>query len=351
VYTSSLALELIGTVVTESDGSIFDRKRLMITDIRPREISGYSLIDWKVMFQHLVNMMRKYLYDLLLELASPYQGGLIIAVVLGNTEWLADSRQPYFKVTGTLHILAASGQNIALVLLMVEPLIPIILPIKLRGLMLLVVVWMHLILVGLQPSVTRAGLMASLALLSKYMFFSQYRSFYGLCLTAGVLLIFRPEWIISMGFILSLCATAGIILLYPLIIDLIGDIVALFSADKVQKKLKTNTTISSYIIESLSAGISAQVLTFPIIFSKIGSVQLLSFIPSMLVGWLVPLIINGSAVSIVLASVLSCCRMVQPVSDLVATILLWLPADLFLHALQFLSNYNWGDLTNPWLEQ
>jgi hypothetical protein len=124
-----------------------------------------------------------------------------------------------------------------------------------------------------------------------------------------------------------------------------------FHIKMLSTKLDDGNTIRSYIVESLAAGISAQAATFPIIFSKIGTVQLLSFIPSTIVGWLVPLLINGTVVSVALSALLSCCSIAKPLTQLTGSLLLWIPADLFLHTLQYLSRYSWGVVSNPWLEQ
>lgn len=343
-YRNTEALLVSGRVDQSGDTDVFTRKRLMITEIRPYSLSVSSLYDWRYIVPGRVKRFRTRLYTLLQENLSPYHSAIIIAVVLGNTDWLTKSVKPYFEVTGTLHILAASGQNIALVASMVESISPKSFSKRSKGLLIIGVVVAYLCVVGLQPSLMRAGVMSFQAIGARYLIYRQYNPAFGLVLTIGALLIIRPEWIISIGFYLSILATLGIIFIYPKLLNKIHTVIAL-SSNKVKI---SDTTIGRYLIENFTVGIAAQLATFPILFYFFGSVPLLAFIPSAIVGWILPLLMNLSFVGIFLLSMLSLLSHSHYLSEVVAILILWLPADLFIQLLRVLAHYHWGVINSSW---
>lgn len=343
-----MAVIVTGRVAHDTDESIFHRKRLIVENIEPYSFQLYSLNDWKLYLQHVRQNSRQFIFKLLLERIPPYQAGLIIALVFGDTQWLFPSIQPYFETTGTLHILAASGQNIALVLLMVEPLIPPFVTNNIKGTVLVLVALLYVIVVGNQPSLMRALSMAYFSICSRYFLHRQYKAMYSLVISVFLLLLWRPEWIIAIGFWLSVCATSGIIILYSTFQEVI---------DAFLRKIRRifpilnkfhSTTMSSYMVASSAAGMAAQLATLPIIFTQIGAAQLFSFIPTAVVSWIIPSMIFFTLLLILLA----CVAMVIPAIDKIVTVFalvaVYMPVDFFIFLLRVASYFKWGELTNPW---
>lgn len=351
-YQTSSALAIVGRVEPVSDEAIFRRKRLIITEISSYRLSLFSPKDWNLLMQHYLLSSRQYLYSLLLESLGKYYGGLVIAVVLGNTDWLVESIQPYFEITGTLHILAASGQNVALVMMALESILPTHLNRMWKGTVYLVGVAAYLGIVGLQPSITRAAAMAAIQLFSRYYFLVQYNVMYSLFLSTGILLLLRPDWVTSIGFLLSVLSTLAIILLFPIFEASCIKLIKKMIVFRNLKQLKEETTMRSYIIESIAAGLAAEVATLPILLAQFGSAQTLAFIPSLAVGWVVPIMMNGTLLLVLVTSLLRLLLIPihggQMISHTLALILVTIPTDIFLGILSYMSRFNWGTVTNPW---
>lgn len=348
-YRAGVGITVLGRVDRGSDEGVFKSKRLMIESIEPYSSPAVSLKYWSLLTQHHIQLARGSIYRIFQQYLPPYQAGLVLALVFGTTEWLASSVEPYFEVTGTLHILAASGQNISLLLLLIDPLVPRALPTKLKGTVLLLACFSYLTIVGLQPSLLRATVMAALLLYSRYFVSAQHSALYSLLVSSFLILLLRPEWLMSIGFLLSVAATLGIIVLYPKIAALFSRVMHCFQSTVVVNPQNDKNTMSLYIIESTSAGVAAQLATFPILFTQIGVVQWLAFIPSTVVAWMLPLIMSGSFMLVAVGGISTWLQFAQPLSKATA-LLIWLPADLFAQVLEQLAKLPWGEVRNPWLE-
>ena len=147
-------------------------------------------------------------------LAGPERGGLLAALVLGGAQvQLPDSLRQSFRVAGLSHALAASGFHLSVLLgaaLSIGRLLPrtgrlAVAALALAG---------FLLLAGPQPSVVRAVLMGSTALLIRESG-ERSRGFGVLLLTLNGMLLLHPAWAQSLGFQLSAAATAGLILTAP----------------------------------------------------------------------------------------------------------------------------------------
>jgi competence protein ComEC len=146
---------------------------------------------------------------------EPKRGGLLPGLVVGDTSRLPPEVQDDFRAAGMTHLTAVSGSNVALVV----------------GCLLLILRWCRagpkvsaaacavgvvgfVILARPSPSVLRAAVMGSLALLALASG-RQRAAFPALCATVVALLAIDPGLAVDAGFALSVCATAGLLLLAP----------------------------------------------------------------------------------------------------------------------------------------
>lgn len=135
--------------------------------------------------------------------------GLLIGDDGDHPEHLVDA----FRAAGMGHLVAVSGQNVALVLAWVAPLIAG----RRRSVRLVVIVLVvatFAFVTRLEPSVVRAAVMAIIvrgaATLGR-----DFGAGRALLATASVLLIIDPFLLRSVGFVLSVAATAGLVWLTP----------------------------------------------------------------------------------------------------------------------------------------
>jgi competence protein ComEC len=131
-------------------------------------------------------------------------------VVGDDREQTPETRDDFFG-SGLAHLLAVSGQNVAFVLALVEPVVRRLDP-RLRLMAVAAVLVVFATITRFEPSVLRATLMAGLAVFAATI----GRPVAGvrvLALTVCALLVLDPFLVHSLGFGLSVCASAGIVLL------------------------------------------------------------------------------------------------------------------------------------------
>jgi competence protein ComEC len=141
------------------------------------------------------------------------QAGLLMGLALGDTSMLDPGDEEHFRATGLGHLLAVSGENVAMVL---APILGLAILLRLGGWGRFLLgggaVLFFVVLTGGEPSVMRAGVMAWLVLLGALL--GRPRS------TATILggailalLVWDPTLVNSIGFQLSVAATAGMVAL------------------------------------------------------------------------------------------------------------------------------------------
>ena len=140
---------------------------------------------------------------------------IVAGIVLGDDQGLSDELRGRFRASGLYHLLAVSGQNVALVaggvlatawLLGVSRIAAEVAALAAIG--------AYVLAVGAQPSVVRAGVagwLASLAWLAGRL----PDRWYALVLGALVLLAWNPYTLLDPGFQLSVAAVAAIFVLAP----------------------------------------------------------------------------------------------------------------------------------------
>ena len=151
-------------------------------------------------------------------LASGVSGerrAVLLGIVLGEDEGLDQDLRDEFRASGLYHLLAVSGQNVALVaggVLLVAWLLGI--P-RMAGQMgALAAIGAYVLAVGAQPSVVRAGVAGGLASLA-WMCARERDRWWFLLLGALVLLAWSPYNLLDPGFQLSFVAVAAIFTLVP----------------------------------------------------------------------------------------------------------------------------------------
>lgn len=158
--------------------------------------------------------IREYLLDGYYRYLSPKRAALLGGFVLGERKDIPEEVAQLFSDTGTLHLMAVSGSNVAIVAGFCLWLMKRIS----RGLRIMITILVLVIFSFLtrnEPSVMRATIMAIIGLLG----FSQSRNpdYLGLLGFAGlILLIIKPLWLFNIGFQLSMLASAGIIYGVPI---------------------------------------------------------------------------------------------------------------------------------------
>ena len=146
------------------------------------------------------------------------QAAVAVGVVTGDRSSMSDEVIDHFKKSGTYHLLAISGQNIALLV----GIIMLALGGGRRRLSLFVTLVVIALLAsyaaftGAAPSVVRASAMGATMLLGPVVG-RRYDPAAALCMTAAIMLALDPDVLLDAGFQLSFAAMAGIATVTPLL--------------------------------------------------------------------------------------------------------------------------------------
>ncbi len=135
--------------------------------------------------------------------------------VLGEDEGIPQQTVEDFRRAGLSHLLAVSGQNVALLSLLAMPFLAALgMPLRARLVWILAAIAVYVPLAGAGPSVVRAGVMGALGVLATLVGRPSSR-LYALAVAAVVTLGIDPRLGADVGWQLSFAAVLGIALLGP----------------------------------------------------------------------------------------------------------------------------------------
>jgi competence protein ComEC len=135
--------------------------------------------------------------------------------VLGEDEEIDPRTIEDFRRSGLSHLLAVSGQNVALLALLAMPVLGAFgIPLRARLVWVLALIAVYVPLTGAGPSIQRAGVMGALTVLAALAGRRASR-LYGLAIAAIVTITIEPRIASDVGWQLSFAAVVGILLLGP----------------------------------------------------------------------------------------------------------------------------------------
>jgi len=141
------------------------------------------------------------------------EAALARGFVLGEDEQIDSQTTEDFRRAGLSHLLAVSGQNVALLALLAMPVLAALgMPLRTRLVWVLALIAVYVPLAGAGPSIQRAGIMGGLSVLATLSGRRASR-FYTLVFAAAVLLVLEPGIAADVGWQLSFAAVLGILLL------------------------------------------------------------------------------------------------------------------------------------------
>ncbi|HEX9416881.1 MAG TPA: ComEC/Rec2 family competence protein [Gaiellaceae bacterium] len=225
------------------------------------------------------------------------RAAVIAGVVLGADEGLSKGLRDRFRSSGLYHLLAVSGQNVAIIaggLLLLAWLLGI--PRWAGHLGVLGGIGAYVLAVGLQPSVVRAGIAGALASLAWLAARPRDRWYFLLVAAAG-LLAWNPYNLLDPGFQLSFAAVASIFVIVP----------------RLERRL-AGYPVPRWLATVLAVSTACGLVTAPILWLDFGRVPLFSVLGNALAEPAVPPLLGLGIVSAV----------VHPLLPGVAASLAWL---------------------------
>ena len=143
----------------------------------------------------------------------PFPESSLLEGILLGIEWnIPDFLKQAYRGAGTIHIIAISGFNIALISNVIIRLFRRIFPLSWAGWLAVGAIAYYTLLVGAEPAVVRAAIMGSLAIPAHY-FGRRVLGLHALVVAAAFMLIFNPLLLWDISFQLSFLATLGLMVL------------------------------------------------------------------------------------------------------------------------------------------
>jgi len=198
-------------------------------------------------------------------------GSFGLGILIGQRTTLSQNLTDQLSATGLTHIVAVSGYNLTIIVLVVHRLSRKRSKYQSTALT-LALIGLFLLLTGSSASIVRAAIVSSLSLWAWY-YGRTFRPLVLILLAASLTATWFPPYIWSdIGWYLSFLAFAGILIVAPLLTKkLMG---------KKQPKILSQVFIETF---------SAQIMTLPIIMYIFGRLSLVGILSNMLVVPLVPL--------------------------------------------------------------
>ena len=181
---------------------LMEYPKIECKSVSKKYILRRSLVDLK---QKIVKSVEKYLNE--------PQSSLFVGILMGENRLFSESFGSYVRIAGISHIVAASGYNVTILLIVLNSFLKF-LPKKLRIGISLAIIWCFCLLSGVSASIVRACIMASISLIG--LFWGRKGSIhvvFFLCIF--IFILFDPKIVFDVGFQLSCCATGGLIYLLP----------------------------------------------------------------------------------------------------------------------------------------
>ncbi|MBR5117973.1 MAG: ComEC/Rec2 family competence protein [Muribaculaceae bacterium] len=245
-----------------------------------------------------VKLRNKLEHKILNSSLAPETQSMLIAVLLGNDDFISRETREHFSVVGVAHVLALSGLHIAIITMLIWFLL---FPLdylrakKLRLVLTLLLLIGYDILTGMSPSVVRATVMIAFVFMSM-LFYRKSTPLNSVAAAALVILVFSPSSLYSVGFQLSFITVTALIIFYQNFDikypsnRLLKYLYSLFLTSLVA--MLSSLILTAYYFNTISVmSVLANIIILPIfpVFMTVGAVVLLLLTMGGSVGWL-----NGS---------------------------------------------------------
>lgn len=208
--------------------------------------------------------IREFFAELVRKYIPSPEVDLSLGYLLGARRALPDSLTETLKIVGLTHIVVASGYNLSILVRFSRKVFGKISRFAAMFVS-LILIFMFMAITGWTPSMLRAGMVAVLSLLAWY----AGRNFHPvklIFLVAAATLLINPNYIVDLGWILSIASFAGVIIVAPLI-------TAYFYGRK------RPNFVARVVLET----VAAQIVCLPVLLFFFGSFSLISVVANVLV--------------------------------------------------------------------
>ena len=169
-------------------------------------VGTYTVGNYKICSEDTISKIESFrseLYEKFLPILGEEKAALVMAVCFGDSSYIEKTQKEDFKKLGISHVISVSGLHMSVVYKALETIIGYKIAILFS--------FVYMIFTGGKASTVRAFLMIFVLKISSKIY-KKYDSLSSLSLSAIILLIIRPFYILDIGFMLSFLCVLGIIL-------------------------------------------------------------------------------------------------------------------------------------------
>ncbi|MFH1453353.1 MAG: DNA internalization-related competence protein ComEC/Rec2 [Armatimonadota bacterium] len=235
----------------------------------------------------LIFALRRKIVNLFNSTVYGENASLLNSIVLGEKNLLPGKLDDAFIKTGTLHLIAASGFNVAILILFCFTAGGVFkIKKKLIAVPAIALIIIYTLLCGGDPSITRAAVLGIFAM-AAVLFGKEKESVHLLILAGLLILLFKPLWLFDIGFQLSFLACFGILFISPVF----------------QKKLNF---MPEYLNSLISVTLGAQIMLVPVLIYYFGRISVTFIIANLLLIPIVEILLPLGLIHIILGFILPC---------------------------------------------
>ncbi len=197
---------------------------------------------------------------------------LLAGILLGDEGGLSQDWVRAFKVTGTSHIIAISGFNIAIIVALFGSFFGRLLGPRRGAAIAVLGVIFYTVLVGAEASVVRAAIMGTVGILGQQLYRRQV-GLNTLAFTAALMALFSPFVLWDVGFQLSFFATLGLILF--------GNPLQQAAEHQLERWFPSAIWVSptvQFLSDAVLLTMAAQITTLPIMAYHFQQISLIAFL-------------------------------------------------------------------------
>jgi len=217
----------------------------------PEQYRVLAKDEGNALISYSLKLRRRFIEKLKRNMRDTNAISVASTLILGYKADLSNDVLQAYSKTGTVHVLSVSGAHVGIVYLLLNLALGFLSRFRygrlIKAVIIIVLIWYYSILTGFSAPVCRAALMLSLFIAGKT--YNRYiNSLNILAVSAFILLLYNPLYIVDAGFQLSYLAVFGLIVFQPVVFNLLN------FKNKWAGKLWSITSVS----------IAAQVITFPL---------------------------------------------------------------------------------------
>ncbi|MCJ7518372.1 MAG: ComEC family competence protein [Anaerolineaceae bacterium] len=218
------------------------------------------------------------------------ESSLLSGILLGIDWHIPRYLEDAYRATGTVHIIAISGFNIALISGMVIRLFRRLFTPVWAGVMAILAILFYTLMVGAEPSVVRAAIMGSLSIPAYYIG-RRIIGIHSLTVAAAVMALLNPLLMWDIGFQLSFLATLGLMVL--------ADPVVKWLQARLDNMFSEKTTrAAAPAVILIASTLCAQFTVSPVVLGMNPGLQLYSLAANLIILPLQPplMVLGGAAI-------------------------------------------------------